>query len=143
MSEKRLQSDIVRKFSELYPLKRGQLFHVSNERNNKLQAFQAKANGIFNGVSDLIYFELNGLDVSDSATFLIGIEVKEFGSRHERDRIVSQVEWGKILELQGGIWRLCRSVDEAISCVNLDFKGLSISDVEKLLTEQKTKTIKF
>ena len=134
---------MVRKFSELFPNKRGQLFHVSNERNNAMQAMKAKSIGIVNGVSDLIYFELNGLDSSEKGTFIVAIEVKELGSRHERSRIEQQVGWGELLESLGGVWRLCRTVEEGISCTQLDFKGLTTSDVRRMLNEQKTKTIKF
>lgn len=134
MSEIKLQSDIARKFSELFPLKRGQLFHVSNERNNKIQAFQARAIGIFPGVSDFIYFELIAL---------VGIEIKEPGSTHKREHIEQQIEWAEILEAQGGVWRLCTNVEDAISCTELNFKGLTIADVKELLKTQKTKTIKF
>lgn len=134
MSEIRLQSDIARKYSELFPLKRGQLFHVSNERNNALQAMQARSIGIFPGVSDFIYFEMN---------LFLGMEVKEPGTRHKREHIEQQVAWGRTLESQGGVWRLVRTVKEAISCINLDFQGLTIEEVETMLKNVKTKTILF
>lgn len=134
MSEIRLQSDIARKYSELFPLKRGQLFHVSNERNNALQAMQARSIGIFPGVSDFIYFEMN---------LFLGMEVKEPGTRHKREHIEQQVEWGRTLESQGGVWRLVRTVEEAISCIELDFQGLTIKEVETMLKNVKTKTILF
>jgi len=134
MSEEKLQSDIARRFSELYPDKRGQLFHVSNERNNKIQAYRARAIGIVNGVADFIFFE---------HFYFIATELKVPGTRHERHHIISQVEWGKIWESQGGIWRLCRTVDEALSCYKMKPKGLTIEEVEKMLFETTTKTIKF
>jgi hypothetical protein len=142
MSEIKLQSDIARKHSELFPLKRGQLFHVSNERNNKVQAFQARSIGIFPGVSDFIFFERIYVDWGD-ATIIVGIEIKEPGSRHERSHIEQQVEWAEILEAQGGIWRLCTNVEDAISCTKLMYRGLTIADVKEMLKIQKTKTIKF
>lgn len=138
MSEIKLQSDIARKHSELFPLKRGQLFHVSNERNNKVQVFQARAIGIFPGVSDFIFFEKVAYNI-----FVVGIEIKEPGSRHDREHIEQQIEWAEILEAQGGTWRLCTNVEDAISCTELNFKGLTIADVKELLKTQKTKTIKF
>jgi hypothetical protein len=139
MSEIKLQSDIVREFSRLYPQKRGQLFHVSNERNNKIQAFQARAIGIFTGVCDFLFMEGFGM----AGIELIGIEIKEPGSYHKREHIEQQVKWAKTLVNCGGYWRLCRSVEEAISCTEFNLKGLTIQDVEKMLSEQKTKSIKF
>lgn len=144
MSEVKIQSDITRKFSELYPLKRGQLFHVSNERNNKIQAFQARSIGIFPGVSDFIYFDkFHPRENGTPCVLIVGIEVKEPGSRHEVDKVERQVDWGEILESQGGVWRLCRTTEEAISCTELNFKGLTTKEVREMLKSVKTKTIKF
>lgn len=142
MSEQRLQSDIVRKFSELYPYKKGQLFHVANERNSSKQAFIAQSIGIVPGVSDLIYFECNfTLDLS-----MKGIELKTPNSRHKVEHIKVQLNWGKTLEKNGGHWRLCRSVKEAIYFIDsMGYdEGLTIEDVEKMIQENgNKKTIKF
>ena len=147
MSEIKLQSDIAREFSVRYPNKRGQFFHVSNERNNKIQAFQAKSIGVFPGVSDFLFFQKTDNPIGsfnrNVSTTIVAIEVKEPGSRHEVEQIERQIEWAEILESQGGIWRLCRSVDEAISCTQMDFKGLTIADVKEMLKSIKTKSIKF
>lgn len=142
MSEIKLQSDIAREFSVRYPNKRGQLFHVSNERNNPVQAMQARSIGIFPGVADFLYFE-KSFHTDHPSVFMVGLEVKEPGTRHKREHIEQQLEWGRILERQGGIWRLVRTVEEAISCTELDLKGLTIQEVEKMLENTKTKTIQF
>lgn len=141
MNENQLQSAIVRKFSELHPEKRGQLFHVPNERNHALQAIQARSKGIFPGVSDLIYIENN----ADSGMIhVVGIELKVKGSRHKFESIEQQMEWGVILELAGGSWRLCTSVDEAISCTEGNLKGLTTEEVKEILVENKhKKTVKI
>ena len=148
MSEIRLQSDIVRRFSELYPEKRGQLFHVANERNHKLQAFQAKAIGIFSGVSDLIYFNEKPNEIGtfsrEKNTFMLGLEVKEPGKSHKKDHIECQIDWGRTLERNGGKWVLSTSVESAIEATLGNYSNcLSISDVEELLKKDKLKTIKF
>lgn len=134
MSEERLQSDIVVRFSQLYPNKRGQLFHVPNERNHKVQAFKARAIGIVKGVADMIYFEKN---------YLIATELKVPGSRHKREQIEAQLKWAEIWEKQGGIWRMCKTVEEAISCYEGNPSGLTIQEVKEILKNHKTKTIKF
>ncbi len=143
MSEIRLQSEIARKFSELFPIKRGQLFHVSNERNNVMQAMQARAIGIFPGVADFLYFQSLYSNPNAGGTNLIAIEVKEPGTRHKREHIEQQLEWARILESQGGTWRLVRSVKEAICCTELNFQGLTIQEVEIMLKNVDTKTILF
>lgn len=135
MSEEKLQSDIAVRFSQLYPGKRGQLFHVSNERNNKIQAYRARAIGIVPGVADFVYFDRNRK---------VATELKVPGSRHDRQQIEVQVLWGEVWESQGGMWRLCRTVDEAINCYKgLKSFGLTILDVKRMLKQQMTKTIKF
>ena len=147
MSEIRLQSEIARKFSELFPFKRGQLFHVSNERNNAMQAMQARAIGIFPGVADFLYFVKTDNPIGsfnrNISTTIVAIEVKEPGTRHKREHIEQQLEWARILENQGGTWRLVRSVKEAICCTELDFQGLTIQEVEIMLKNVDTKTILF
>jgi hypothetical protein len=149
MSEDKLLSDSVRLFSERCPEKRGQLFHVSNERNNQKQVWVAKAKGIFGGVADLLYFESKYWNIEGvhsaklTGSYIVGIELKVPGSYHDRQHIINQIEWAEILERQGGVWRLCRTAEEAFSCTQLDFKGLTIEEVKKMLTEQKTKSIKF
>lgn len=134
MSEEKLQSDIAVAFSQRYPNKRGQLFHVSNERNNKIQAYRAKAIGIVAGVADFVFF---------SEDFNVATELKVPGSRHKVEHIKTQMWWGEIWEKQGGVWRLCRTVEEAMSCYEGRFKGLTISDLKKTIKNNKTKTIIF
>ena len=139
-SEDRLQSSIVRKFSELYPERRGQLFHVPNERNHALQAMQARSKGIFPGVADLIYFELGPLYRIKT----LAIELKTPESRHKVFTVEHQVEWGEIFEKNGGTWRLCDNINDAIHSINGSHKGLTTKDVrERLANNGNKKTIKF
>lgn len=133
-SEEQLQSGVAIKFSQLHPEKSGQLFHVSNERNNKIQAFKARSIGIIPGVADMLFF---------SSKFNVATELKTPGSRHEVSRILKQIQWAEVWEREGNIWRLCTTIEEAISCYNGDFKGKTIKEVKKLIKNIKTKTIKF
>lgn len=145
MSEIRLQSDMARKFSELYPKKKGQLFHISNERSNQTKAFQAASIGIINGVSDFIYFDLfHPKENGSKSTLVLGLEVKEpNGGYHDKDHVRSQLKWGKTLEKNGGIYRIVRTVEELISCTEGNYTGLTIEEVEVMLDSNKNKTIKF
>lgn len=134
MSEEKLQSEIAVEFSQRFPKKKGQLFHVSNERNHKIQAFKARAIGIYPGVADFIFI---------SKKFNVATELKAPGSYHKREKIEQQVEWGKVWEREGNIWRLCITKKEALSCYKGKFKGLTIEQVENKLKSTKNKTIRF
>ena len=138
MNEKQLSSQIVREITNLQPEKRKQLFHIANERNSKEQAFEAKAIGIIPGVSDFLYFEK---DIP-----LIGMEIKVPDSYHKVDHIISQVEWGEVLEQQGGVWRLITTVNDAVCLiVGKDFTvGKTTSQMRELLSKNgNKKTIKI
>ena len=136
-SEEKLQSDIVRKFSELYPLKRGQLFHVPNERITASQKLKAKSIGVFSGVSDLIFMD------KDCCCML---ELKAPGSYHKVPHVRQQVEWGKTMESIGNRWRIIISVDDALNFMSGKDVGLTTTQVEKMLNEAEKnnkKTIRF
>lgn len=149
MSEIALQSKIAQTVSVRFPKLKGQFFHVSNERNNKIQVFQARSIGIVPGVSDFLLIEPENIwddegFISETYTKITGIEVKEPGSYHEVAHVRQQVKWAKVLESCGGVWFLVTSVDEAVKAVTKDYEGLKrIADIEKMLDECKTKTIKF
>lgn len=132
--EEKLQSDIARAFSERYPNKRGQLFHVANERNHAIQAMRARAIGIIPGVADFIFF---------SKKFNVATELKTPGSRHLVSSIKRQLKWAKTWEKHGNIWRLCTTTEEALSCYDGDFKGKTRQEVKNWLKTIKTKTVKF
>jgi hypothetical protein len=134
MREEKLQSLIATEFSQKHPEKSGQLFHVSNERNNKIQAFKARSIGIIPGVADFIFF---------SKDFNIATELKIKGSRHEVARVKKQLQWAKVWEKEGNVWRLCTTVDEAISCYEGNYKGMTRKQVKQKLKGVKTKTIQF
>lgn len=132
--EEKLQSDVAIQFSQRHPEKSGQLFHISNERNNKIQAYKAKAIGIIPGVADMLYF---------SNDFNVATELKVPGTRHEVSRIKKQIQWAEVWEREGNIWRLCTTAEEALSCYEGKFQGKTIKDVKKMLKSVTTKTIKF
>lgn len=169
MTEVQLQSKVMVAFLDKYPEKKGQLFHVSNERNHKLQVFNAQAIGIVPGVADYIYAEgikidnlkvksisktigIRKKDVKQSLLLylqelglikLVLIELKVPNSRHARKTIVGQVRWAKTMISLGAVWRLCSSVEDAISCTEGNYKGLTVSEVEQKLNSVKTQSIKF
>lgn len=135
MSEEKLQSDIVRKFSELYPLKRGQLFHVPNERITASQKLKSKSIGVFSGVSDLIFIDTDIVNC---------LELKAPGSYHKVTHIQQQVDWGKTMESIGNRWRIITTTSDAINFMNGNENvGLTTFEVQKIINESKNKTIRF
>lgn len=134
MKEEKLQSLVAIEFSQKHPEKSGQLFHVSNERNNKIQAFKARSIGIIPGVADFIFF---------SKSFTIATELKVPGSRHLVSHIKTQLQWAKVWEREGNDWRLCTTKEQALSCYQGKYQGMTRKQVKKLLKGVKTKTIKI
>jgi hypothetical protein len=134
MNETKLQSLITIKFSQKYPKKSGQLFHVPNERNHMLQAFKARAIGIIPGVADFLFF---------SKSFNVATELKIEGSRHKVATLRNQIKWGRTWEAQGNTWRLCMTVKEAMSCYKGKFKGMTLDELEEKLKDVKTQTVKI
>jgi len=101
---------------------------------------QARSKGIFPGVADLIYFELGPLYRMKT----LALELKTPESSHKVNTVEQQVEWGEIFEKNGGTWRLCDNLDDAIYCINGFYKGLTTEDVvEKLSNNGDKKTIKI
>ena len=167
MTETQLQSKIAVAFRDKYPEKRGQLFHVSNERNNKIQAFNAQGIGIVPGVTDYIYADrplvtpelmktLSRATMINKKTisFIIGlvfqelnlvdlvlIELKVKGTYHKKKHLQSQIRWGRMMESLGATWRLCTEVDEVISCTEKDYRGMTLDDLEEKINSVSSKTV--
>jgi len=134
MSEAKLQSDIVRKFSELFPEKRGQLIHVPNERITKYQRLTAKGLGVFNGVSDLVFFDTN---------IVYCLELKAPGTNHKVLHLQQQVDWGKTMESIGNRWRIITTLEDALKFMGGKEAGLKTEEVQLMLNNTKNKNIKF
>ncbi len=136
MTETQLQSEIAVSHSQKYPEQYGQLFHISNERSNKTQAYIAKSIGIVPGVSDFIYI---------SKKFNVATELKVSGKRHDVARISKQIKWGKVWEKQSknNHWRMCFTTEQALSCYEGNFKGYTLKQAKKLIKNIKTQTIKI
>lgn len=135
MTEDQLQSKIVKRHSETFGAERnGCLFHIPNERNNKFQAMISRAKGIFPGVSDLI-------EIYDGR--ILCLELKAVGSRHNVYQLKRQVRWGKVMESNGGIWRLVTDVDDAMMLFKGGDAGMTTTEIERKINGIKTKTIKI
>jgi hypothetical protein len=144
--ELKLQSEIAVEISQRFPNLRGQFFHVSNERNNQIKAFQARAIGIFPGVSDFLFFEeIAAREFQiENCCKLTALEVKEPGSYHKLDHVKQQAEWGQILEDKGGRYFIVTSVQQAVSVVQGNYEGImNLQDLQKHISQCKLKTIRF
>jgi len=135
MSEQKLQADIVRKFSERYPLSRGLLFAVNNEANSKKQAMHFKALGVRRGVSDLIYFQ---------GGVMTCIELKYPGKKHDTNHIKEQLSWGIMITGNGGRYYIVTNILSFFSIINRN-PDQYVYTVEKLkiIIKQAKSTITF
>lgn len=140
-TETKLCSDITREVRNKHPDTRGCFFHVSNERNNKTQAYIAKSIGIFAGVSDFIYLYKDEFNLRKGLVGFLGLEVKVPNSRHKVEHIQQQVGWGEIIESIGGNWRLITSVEEAVNCVEGNLQGYTTKQVREMLKNNTLKNL--
>ncbi|AGF91633.1 hypothetical protein Phi47:1_gp37 [Cellulophaga phage phi47:1] len=134
MTELQLQSEIAVKHSQKYPEKWGQLFHISNERANRKQAYLAKSIGIVPGVADFIYLDKK---------FNAATEIKVDGSSHEIAKLKAQVRWGKVWEKMSkkNNWRMCFTSEQALNCYEGNFEGYTIKQVSRIIKNAKHKSI--
>ena len=133
--EQQLQAKIIMSFSQQRPEERGQLWSTQNRSLSLRDGQTQKATGLFAGVSDLLYFKNKKL---------IAIEIKAPGSRHDKQHIQNQFEWGQTIVNNGGEWYIIRTLD-AFWCAltNKEHKDiLTLTDVEIML-KTNNKTICF
>lgn len=126
MTEKQLQSEIVKWFSQNHPELRGCLFSVANRTLSLRDGQTQLAMGLFSGVSDLILF-VNGR--------FIGLEVKEVGKAHKRSHIENQIEWGETVIRNGGEYYFITSVSEFNQVLNNEIPRYTIAETKKLLNK--------
>jgi hypothetical protein len=133
--EQKLQAEIVMSFSQQCPEDRGLLWSVRNMTINIQDAMTQRAVGMVSGASDLMYFKDN---------CFIGIEVKTPGSRHDKDHVQRQLDWGMKIERQGGLYFIVKSVSGFWACLQHKYHNdvLTTAGITKLL-QNSGKTIKF
>lgn len=83
-SEEMLQMEIVTKFSEKYPEKRGRLFATFQNPTPEQHGLWV-SKGLVKGVSDLIWI--------DDLFRIVGIEVKHPEKEHDRKTVADQANW--------------------------------------------------
>ena len=107
--ELKLQAQMVLKFSQEYPERRGDLFATFQNTNSAIQGSNMLSAGLVAGVSDLIYI--------DSYGHLIGIEVKFPGEYHNLIHILDQCRF--LIQNAHNGW-FCNSLESFCSIVELD-----------------------
>jgi hypothetical protein len=140
--EDKLQHKIVMEFSHKHPEFRGCLWAVFNE-NSK----HKKALGMFDGASDLQIFA-NGI--------FAGIEVKAPESYHKITHIKRQLEWGRNVIENKGLYLMCSNFHtimdfiESVVKYGWDFaettQKIMMRNIERKIEEAEEKglkTIKF
>lgn len=83
--EHKLQSQCFIWHWNEHPEERGRLFSTFQEASSRIEGTQKKALGLVRGVSDFIYVNSEGR--------MIGIELKEKGTRHDTNHLREQAEW--------------------------------------------------
>lgn len=136
MNEKQLQFKIVLDFSQKRPTEKGLLWSTRNQTFSAKDGMTQKGMGMVAGVSDLIYFK---------ETFC-GLEIKQKGKRHSAKHIKQQLEWGKKITQNGGIWFIVTSLEgfwALLDDENITHNDVfTVEDVETLLSKG-TKTVVF
>lgn len=138
-SEDQLQAACVMWFYQTFPEKQGQLWATNNNTYSMRHGMAMKARGLIDGVSDLILFDY-------SVGGFFGVELKLPGKVHNKDHIRQQIKWGRTIQENGGQYRIVRSLEGFQSIVLLHGEHedvLTISEVELIINQSKTKTVKF
>jgi hypothetical protein len=91
-------------FSQQYPQHRGLLFEVNNDSYSAKHGTNRTAMGRVKGVSDLMLIE-------PIAATTIGIELKAPESRHDKNHIETQLNWGKKIIESGGFYFMLSELD--------------------------------
>ena len=127
-SEEMLQMEIVTKFSEKYPEKRGRLFATFQNPTPEQHGIWI-SRGMIKGVSDLILI--------DEMFRIVGIEVKHPEKEHDRKTVIDQANW-----LINNCYRgyFCTSIE---MFWNILSGGEGINPKKVLKYMEKYSTIKF
>lgn len=118
--ELKLQAEMVLKFSQEYPKRRGDLFATFQTTSSVIQGSNMLSAGLVAGVSDLIYI--------DSYGQLVGIEVKFPGEYHNLIHILEQCRF--LTENAHHGW-FCASLEQFDEIIRTDGKwgGIDPCDV--------------
>ena len=134
-NEKQLQASIFIDFSQKRPEEKGLLWSTRNQTFSAKDGMTQKAMGMVAGVSDLIYFK---------ETF-VGLEVKQKGKVHKSSHITQQLNWGKKITNNGGLWFIITSLEGFWAVLNEDFNHEDVYSVERVeeILNKGSKTVIF
>lgn len=144
MNEARLQHDFVMWFRQKWPEYSNLLFMVHNEAKSKKEASYLKSMGLVPGASDLAL-------IHPHYGYFIGIELKAPGSRHSKEHIEQQLNWGKQVIENNGYYLMTSNMDvlQRFCKFLIDYNPLRVYDIqtdELFFIEHQLKaqkTIKF
>lgn len=102
-NESQLQNHIVIWFSQRYPNLHGSLFEINNNPRSLKEAMYRRGMGMVAGVSDLIL-------IANSK--FAGIELKHPSTKHSKDHLKQQRDWGEHVEKQGGYFIMSDNAEE-------------------------------
>jgi len=134
INEKQLQAKIYLDFSQQRPKEKGCLWSVRNTTLSKLDGITQKAMGMVKGVSDLIRFH--------NCQFT-GIEVKLPGKEHSKEHIITQYNWGRTMEANGGKYYIVTSLEQFWRVINnkVTKDDYHLDKIEEIIKNSKSKII--
>lgn len=127
MSEKKLQSKMVLKFSQEFPNRFGDLIGTFNETINAAQGANMLSLGLVKGLSDLIY-------INKDKRF-VGIEVKYPNTYHDLIHILEQC---RFLIENAHVGHFCISLEQFEKIIDSDgqFGGINPFEVRHICYEK-------
>lgn len=135
MTEAKLQSLMVADFSRKRPNEKGLLWSTRNITLSVRDGLKQKAMGMVAGVSDLFYFP----------SILKCIEVKLPGSKHNKNHIQIQYDWGRKIQTQRGQYYIVTSLKGFWEVINdqSDFSSdvYTLNQINDLIKSSKSKVV--
>ena len=142
MTEKNLQYECVKWFGEQFPELQNLLIEINNDTYSRNQSMRRRAMGMRAGAGDLLFFYKKNL---------IFIELKNTETRHKRQHILQQFEFGESIRKQGGYHFFVNNLIQFQNIIEMTMKHPEYLDlaqkrnkkmIENLLNNGK-KTIVF
>jgi hypothetical protein len=139
--EDQLQINCVNAYGFIHSKEVKNLWSTRNFTVNEFDGANQKRMGMLAGVADLIYFNQH----------FVAVELKAPNTRHKKDHIQSQYDWGKSMVDCGGLYYIATTVEAFLHAIKekpdplawSKMKGLyHLKDIDHLLSSG-SKTIKF
>lgn len=123
-NENIMQHELIMWFSQKYPELRGDLFMIQNNSYSAKHGIKLRSMGLVKSVSDLIYW----------GKLKAAIELKAIDSKHDKEHVINQLNWGKQRIEKGDFFMLTNNLLNAKLFLTLLIK----EDAEKARLIEQT-----